>query len=576
MKSIEIVYKSLLTDIESAFSCSFQGTTARLGLDWAVHTAPTLDKELLNHLEHGTPFGESWPEDLIALRDRAIYDPLALRAIRQLLLFCYKADHKYTNEQSEKTLQTWLDTNARVGHFGKLLDEKPPALLRSVKSYVTAVLSRGRWDSVVPFHGPGAVFDKAPKGHWQSWYSTIESLYPYYKFFGISLCNYRDGAEDFVIKDVIECRLTPVPKDARGPRLICVHPAEAVWLQQGLRKEMERVISSHRDDYQGWTSAGHILFDDQSVNGFNALTSSEDKYYATIDLKEASDSLSDKLVQVLFGDHYKYFGCCRASVCVLPDGSKTEVFSYAPMGNATTFPVQALVFWGICVATLDQAGVAHPWRDIFVVGDDIEVRSPYAPLVMEALADFGLTVNTSKSFYKGFFRESCGVDAFKGVDVTPVRWKAAYQVSSVEDLQALSDLAQRLLLAGYLFASREAYSLLRELLWREFGYRLSRTNNPNHGGIAELTECESLVWEDAYWHEPKRKAAISTQQWVTPVWRLETVANATVSGWNHVLTSLVSLERMPKGTIDGGHAISVHDDSSSRRVRLKRGWAPIC
>jgi hypothetical protein len=33
--------------------------------------------------------------------------------------------------------------------------------------------------------------------------------------------------------DIIEAKLIAVPKDSRGPRLICVHPAESIWIQQG-------------------------------------------------------------------------------------------------------------------------------------------------------------------------------------------------------------------------------------------------------------------------------------------------------------------------------------------------------
>jgi hypothetical protein len=40
---------------------------------------------------------------------------------------------------------------------------------------------------------------------------------------------------------------------------------------------------------------------------------------------------------------------------------------------------------------------------------------------MTLLESFGLKINRDKSCVGGFFRESCGMDAFKGIDVTPVR-----------------------------------------------------------------------------------------------------------------------------------------------------------
>jgi hypothetical protein len=61
--------------------------------------------------------------------------------------------------------------------------------------------------------------------------------------------------------------------------------------------------------------------------------------------------------------------------------------------------------------------------EVTVFGDDIIIPIDSRELLYKALEVLYFKVNDSKSFYTGRFRESCGVDSFNGVDVTPVYWK---------------------------------------------------------------------------------------------------------------------------------------------------------
>jgi hypothetical protein len=229
------------------------------------------------------------------------------------------------------------------------------------------------------------------------------------------------------------------------------------------------------------------------------------------------------------------------------------------MGNATTFPVQSLVFWAICVASLQRQGFHQPGA-VFVFGDDIIIPSECAERVIDDLETFGLLCNRSKSFYKGAFRESCGVDAFNGIDVTPVRWKTTLDAEHATGMQSLSDIAMRLRLAGYTEAARTSYAILRARL-AATGKRLYITNNIDHGGIAEFTQMDSLAFADSYWSK--------RWQWFhTPVWRLETIGPKPIGcHWNDVLESVCSLERTGSGRVP--------DRSLSRATRLNRGWTRV-
>jgi len=563
MHAIEQTYISLLADVANLTGFSeIRGSF--IDLQWCLIEAPKLEKYVLKCVEEERNLDPSvFPDGLRRLASGSQSDPYKMRYLRQLLLFCYKASVTHDKDTTKKSFQVFLETNSSVSEFGSSLSRLSPLLLNRTRRHVQSVLHLFRTKGIIPSHGPGAV--TTSKERWQHRFSTIESVFPFSDWF--SLYYNRDHLaqiEDTVFDADIEAKLIAVPKDSRGPRLICVHPAEAIWIQQGVRRELERCISSPRTSQGPWPY-GHVFFDDQSVNGKIALLSSKSRRYATIDMKEASDRISESLVQILFGRKYKYFGCCRAQKVRIPKWDSgmdltQDIASYAPMGNATTFPVQSLVFWAICVSSLQRQGFHQPGA-VFVFGDDIIVPSECAEIVCNDLESFGLLVNRTKSFWRGAFRESCGVDAFNGVNVTPVRWKTTIDAEHVMGLQSLSDMAMRLRLAGYEEAAATTYQILRRRLRSIANKELFLTNNKLHGGIAEFTFNEPYVWRDAFWHR-------SLQWYHSPVWRLESSPHKRgISDWNHVLESVCSLERTRHSSIPVRHVL--------RRVRLNRGWIPV-
>lgn len=101
------------------------------------------------------------------------------------------------------------------------------------------------------------------------------------------------------------------------------------------------------------------------------------------------------------------------------------------MGNACTFPVESLIFLSVAIAAvLTQRGKRSNLKnvkalagEVAVFGDDIIVPVDSRELLVEALEILDFKVNTQKSFWNGNFRESCGVDAFRGENVTPAYWR---------------------------------------------------------------------------------------------------------------------------------------------------------
>jgi hypothetical protein len=103
------------------------------------------------------------------------------------------------------------------------------------------------------------------------------------------------------------------------------------------------------------------------------------------------------------------------------------------MGSACTFPIESLIFLGIAIASVlttrkllvTPDNIRDLIGEVSVFGDDIVIPTESRELFFAALEVLDFKVNTNKSFWTGKFRESCGVDAFDGVNVTPAYWKGA-------------------------------------------------------------------------------------------------------------------------------------------------------
>jgi len=561
------VYSSLLADVsESSGFSEIRGL--EVNLQWCLKDAPQLEKLMLSAFE-----GLTKNEVVFAATPRALLNLMcsclngkasSVRYMRQLLLFCYKAEVTHDSKTTAEAFASFLKTN------NEMLAWEPNGsrawqIIKRAKRHVQSVLHICEFDEIIPSNGPGAT--TTPKGPWTHWFSKIESVYPQYPWFAL-LSECMAGGTADRLTEHIKARVTAVPKDSRGPRLISVHPACSIWIQQGVRRCLEQAIVQHRNNKQGrhWPQ-GHVRFADQTVNGRIALLSSKSRRYATLDLSEASDRVSLQLVRILFGRYYKYFDCCRADQYDV-NGSTYDVGCYAPMGNATVFPVESLVFWSICVASLEACGAKAP-NAVYVFGDDLALPTKYAPQVIKDLESCGFRVNRGKSFISGFFRESCGVDAFNGFDVTPLRWKTVMNPRTACELMSVSDLAMRLRLAGYRLTSACLYHQLRETLWSRHRKVLGKTNNPDHGSIAEFTECDSSVWAEAHWSK-------RYHWWYTRnVGIEEVVPKDSPHGWYHVLESLTKLERRKSPELGRVGKLTHRPEHALRRVRLTRKWTAI-
>jgi hypothetical protein len=324
-----------------------------------------------------------------------------------------------------------------------------------------------------------------------------------------------------------------VPKDARGPRLIGAEPLEYQYIEQGLGRAVVDWTESHR------LTAGHINFRDQQINRDLATLGSKTGEWATLDLRDASDRVSLKLVQYLWQDLPEMLDCLMAARSVgtlLPRGvGAIEFAKYAPMGSALCFPVLALTVAAALVSAL-RHDVNKP-VPFFVYGDDVIVRTVDVEKAVQGLESAGLMVNTGKSCFKGNFRESCGMDAYFGRDVTPVRAKALW-TRDLDDARCYEHYVE---LANHL--GRKAWLFAANLLWQEleavygfipFGLPTSPFPCRHVSPVHEAETLNFIVKGlRRRWHEEYQR----------PQWRVRVIKNARKSsklgGWERLHRSLL-------------------------------------
>lgn len=336
-------------------------------------------------------------------------------------------------------------------------------ILRRARRLLERVFRGFELKDICPQHGPGAVATKQTlweKYQWTNVSHRLRRHFPLDEFFFVNLdhvCDCVSDLEKITDKD-LPAKVILVPKDSRGPRLISCEPVDFQWIQQGIMRKLVKHVETH------FLTRENVFFTNQEPNRGGALAGSATGRYATLDLNEASDRISTELVKSLFPSHvFDVLQDCRTRSTKLPNGRVINLNKFAPMGSALCFPLLALTVWAILAA---GASDKHTRERIFVYGDDVIVPTAHAENAIEQLELFGLKVNRDKSCTKGFFRESCGMDAYKGYNVTPVRFRTVWSSVRSPDIYT-SWIAY----ANSMFDRRyyAVYNQIVDMLWASYG-----------------------------------------------------------------------------------------------------------
>lgn len=205
----------------------------------------------------------------------------------------------------------------------------------------------------------------------------------------------------------LQCgKLVFVPKNAKVHRSVVVEPSLNMLFQQGLGRHMAARLRSFGIDIR-----------DQTRNQAAARRGSLDGTLSTIDLSSASDTISKGVVKFLLpSDWYSLLSAFRTSKVAYGDVVHDQA-KFSSMGNGFTFPLETLLFYALSSSCPNG-------HQVIAYGDDIICATDSYDDVTELLSVCGFSVNASKSYSSGPFRESCGADYYRGINIRPFYQKS--------------------------------------------------------------------------------------------------------------------------------------------------------
>jgi len=330
-------------------------------------------------------------------------------------------------------------------------------ILDEVTNRVSILFGELDWRDIIPKHGPGATADAktgTDKYLFSYWPEKLETVFPFLYF-----CNHREDLhyESACSTDPTEfpARLLAVPKTLKGPRMIASEPVAHQFIQLGLMEWLRNKLPK--------PLRACISFKNQIPSQEFCLEASKKGDYGTVDLSAASDRLSCWVVERVFKCNPALLDALFASrTRTVTNATKLgpdftfSLKKFAPMGSGVTFPVQTICYALISIAVLHyergikptMASITSLSREIRVFGDDIILPSSAVPTLAGLLSYLYLKVNASKTHYRGHFRESCGMDAYNGVDVTPLYLSSLELGDAATNLESWIDVSNNAYLKG--------------------------------------------------------------------------------------------------------------------------------
>jgi hypothetical protein len=316
-------------------------------------------------------------------------------------------------------------------------------------------------------HGPGSVSDlnyrRETKYSFYNYPDKLDRFFPHDAFGALNASNAGDYRNH-----ELPSKLMSVPKTAKGPRLIASEPSSNMWCQRIVAGLFSKFFQSFRGDF--------VTLDNQMKSRVLVEQASLDGSLATIDLSSASDRLSCWTIERAFRGNILMLSLLhsvrtRWTVDMVSDSkSYLRLKKYSTQGSALTFPIQSYIFLMCCLAVMPRQRTLEEYRQKYgksvrVFGDDIIVPNDRYADLTALLTYLGLKVNDQKSFSSGYFRESCGLDAYKGYNVTPVKPKQLVPTDP-SSISSLRDFSNNLHKAGFWNAASAALSSLPRFVLR--------------------------------------------------------------------------------------------------------------
>ncbi len=398
----------------------------------------------------------------------------AIIAIRQLTLMFGKILLPCSDARTEDAMAQFVERDNEVGYYARFLSDDSLKEFSDMAQMLFAPLfadvDRKIYESgVMPKHGPGATADRLmgnEKFRLREWTQRLERLFPFGEYLFPSHSYYDKYDEIDLVEPGMErpVKVVAVPKTAKTPRIIAIEPTCMQYVQQGILELINDGLRAPKEPQSSRriNLLRHFICSDSQVpNQDLAYEGSLKGNLATLDLSEASDSVSARLVfDGLLRNHPHLHAAVMASRsqrAIVPGQGEIPLNKFASMGSALCFPFEAMVFL-TCVMMGIQDGLIYRHglnrrltrRDlrslmgqVRVYGDDIIVPVEYVHSVISTLELFGFSVNGSKSFWTGRFRESCGKEYYDGTDVSIVRVRREIPTSLTDVSEVISLVSTR-------------------------------------------------------------------------------------------------------------------------------------
>jgi len=495
----------------------------------------------------------------------------AITGIYQLLAMFAKIELDCTEARVKAAYAAYLqcELDIKVSDKGftdevrKSFSHVSSLLFSGVFSKVTAVINA---NDLIPHHGPGATAEKLSSNKKYTsmhWNSRLESTFPHMEFM---YPNWMSALEQpFGLVDIREpgrelpSRVIHVPKTLKTPRIIGIEPTHMQYMQQALKDEF--VPRLETDKLVG----SMIGFTDQLPNQALARQGSYDGSLATLDLSEASDRVSNQHVLAMFSAWpllSEAIQATRSRKADVPGHGVIRLSKFASMGSALCFPVESMIFLTIVfmgIGTSLNTPVSEKLIKSFigrvrVYGDDIIVPREHAEAVATTLSLLGYKVNTTKSFWTGKFRESCGGDFYDGEWITPIRLRRMLprQWQQPDEVVSFSSFRNQLYKAGYWKTVAWCDTYLENILGGVYPYVSETSNAVGRHTFLPLLEADRMC---PYLHRPMVKAYV----------RKDKLPNDNLEGYGALMKFFLKKGDLPVFSKD--HLIAAGRPLASRMIK---------
>lgn len=315
-------------------------------------------------------------------------DAYLVKQVHQIakMLYKFKGDPRKETDMEE--------VKHRFSRPTSYIDSESVSAIASKLSCLAAPYS---WESLRGRFGPGATAEGLHEvGKWGR-YGCFPAAVPITLYIS-SLCDYCE------LPLIKRCRygitkIAEVPKSLKSNRVVSSEMANFMFAQLAVADHLSRELHKKFPE--------NVFLHDATAHN-RLLANSE---FCSIDLSDASDHVSRRLVWYALPSWREYLFSVRSTFARFPDGSLVPLRTFAPMGSGVCFPVLTAMCLGVCSVCCS--------RPFHVYGDDLIVHAHDYVSVCDMLERIGLVINSLKSCNNRTYRESCGLEMFGSTDITP-------------------------------------------------------------------------------------------------------------------------------------------------------------